>query len=125
MRGTIYAINNRRGTVAVQTENGDFSVFELLASDNVDVGDEVYWKDDTSLGSTILTNMTKAQKIEVYFQNHWVPKQQLKWKPMGRNRWGRCFLRCITPIRLLSKRLYNTNEAYSFYTLFQIKRKAM
>lgn len=78
MRGTIYAINQQRGMVAVQTENGDFSIFELLGADNVDVGDQVYWKNDTSLGSTILTNMTQSEKFEVFFQNHWVPKQQLR-----------------------------------------------
>ena len=30
MKGTIFKINHRRGMVAILTENGDFSVFELL-----------------------------------------------------------------------------------------------
>ena len=41
MKGTIYMINLHRGMVAVQTENGDFSVFELLDNNPVEKGDEV------------------------------------------------------------------------------------
>ncbi len=78
MKGTIYMINLHRGMVAVQTENGDFSVFELLANNPVEKGDEVQWKDDTSLGSTMLMNLTQRQTYEVYFQNHWVSSSQLK-----------------------------------------------
>jgi hypothetical protein len=78
MKGTIVVINEQRGMVAVQTENNDFSVFELLGGDSIELGDEVIWKNDTSLGSTILTNMTKGCEFEVFFQNHWVPKSQLR-----------------------------------------------
>ena len=78
MRGTIYEINQNRGMVAVLTENGDFSVFELLSGDIVEVGDEVQWKNDTGLGSEILTNLTRMESYEVYFQNHHVLKSQLR-----------------------------------------------
>ena len=78
MKGTIVAINEQRGMVAVQTENDDFSVFELLGGDSIELGDEVMWKDDTSRGSTILTNITEDSKFEVFFQNHEVLKNQMR-----------------------------------------------
>ncbi len=78
MKGIAVAVNDQSGMVGVQTENGDFSVFELLSSDPIEVGDEVTWKNDTSLGSTFLTNITQGSRFEVFFQNHWVPKSQLK-----------------------------------------------
>ncbi|MFH0782361.1 MAG: hypothetical protein V2B20_10490 [Pseudomonadota bacterium] len=78
MKGTIYKINHHRGMVAVLTENGDFSVFELLGDDPVEEGDEIYWKNDTGLGGEIIKNTTQNEEYEVYFQNHWVLKNQLK-----------------------------------------------
>lgn len=78
MKGTIVAINEGKGMVGVETENGDFSVFELLGGDSVEIGDEVSWKEDTSLGSTILSNTTDGSHFEVFFQNHWIPKNQLR-----------------------------------------------
>lgn len=77
MKGTVYAINNRNGMIAAYTENGDYSVFEVLGSDIVELRDEVMWKDDTSLGSTKLSNLTTRQTFEVFFQNHWVSKDNL------------------------------------------------
>lgn len=41
MKGIVVAVNDQRGMVGVQTENGDFSVFELLSGDSVEVMDEV------------------------------------------------------------------------------------
>jgi len=76
--GIVYEINMTCGMVAVLTKNGDFSIFEMFGDDPVDKGDEVKWKDDTSLGSTDLINITQEETYEVYFQNHWVPKAQLK-----------------------------------------------
>ncbi len=67
---TVYEINVAIGMVAVLTENGDFSVFEILGGDMVEIGDGVRWKDDTSLGSTVLTNISQGDVCEVYFQNH-------------------------------------------------------
>ena len=77
MKGTIFKINHRRGMVAILTENGDFSVFELLGGDPVEEGDEVSWKNDTGLGSEQLRNITQQETYEVFFQNHWVSKNQL------------------------------------------------
>ena len=78
MTGIVCEINQRRGMVAVRTEQGDFSVFELLSADPVEIGDEVSWQDDTSLGSTLLRSHTQGETYEVYFQNHWIPKHQLR-----------------------------------------------
>ena len=78
MKGTIREINQIRGMVAVLTEEGNFSIFELLGGDIVEVGDEVQWKNDTGLGSEILTNLSRSESYEVYFQNHHVQKSQLR-----------------------------------------------
>jgi len=78
MQGRIFEINRMRGMVAVLTENGDYSIFELLADDAVSKGDEVSWANDTGLGSEMLTNRSENETFEVYFQNHWVAKEQLR-----------------------------------------------
>ena len=78
MKGTVYKINSNRGMVAVVTENGDFSVFELLGGDLVETGDQIRWKNDTGLGSEIITNLTQGESFEVFFQDHCVSKPQMK-----------------------------------------------
>lgn len=79
MDGIIQAINRRRGIVAVQTTDGNFSVFELLSDDPVGLGDQVHWfQARSSLGSTLLTNLTQKEMFEVNFRNHEVPESQLR-----------------------------------------------
>jgi len=78
MEGIIYAIDPRRGMVVVKTTDSKFSVFELVSDDPVDLGDKVHWFQATSLGSTLLTNITQNRIFQVNFQNHKVPKSQLK-----------------------------------------------
>ncbi len=78
MKGTITQINRIRGMVAVATESDGYSVFELLGGDSVELGDAVSWKDDTALGSEVLTNHTQGERYEVYFQNHHVNQQLLR-----------------------------------------------
>lgn len=70
MKGVITNINSQRGMVAIKTENGDYSIFELLSNDKVVIGDQVEWTDDTSLGDTTLKNKTQGIAFIVYFQNH-------------------------------------------------------
>lgn len=72
MKGVITNINQRRGMVAVKTENGDYSIFELLGSDEINVGDHVGWNEDTVLGDATLENKTQKTSFQVYFQNHHV-----------------------------------------------------
>jgi hypothetical protein len=76
--GIIHSINRRRGVVAVQTAAGNFSVFELLGDDPVDIGDKVFWFQATSLGTTLLANITQNRIFEVSFQSHEVPESRLK-----------------------------------------------
>ena len=78
MNGKIFEINPKRGMVAVQTDNGDFSVFELLSEEDIEIGDPVHWRNDTGMGSETLTNLRSGQRFEVYFQNHWVSKSNLR-----------------------------------------------
>ena len=77
MRGTISRINPRRGMFAIQTDSGDFSVFENIGNEEFEIGDEVSWRNDTGMGSEQLTNHTKNRTCDVYFQNHWVSKSNL------------------------------------------------
>lgn len=72
MKGTISNINKRRGMVAVKTIEGSYSIFELLSNDEVEVGDQVEWAEDTVLGDATLKNQTQGTSFEVYFQNHHV-----------------------------------------------------
>ena len=78
MKGHVADINWQRGMVGVLTENGDYSIFELLGEDTIEVGDEVYWRNDTSLGNESLKNVTKNVSFDVYFQNHHVTKSGLR-----------------------------------------------
>lgn len=72
MNGVIAKINPHRGMVGVKTENGDFSVFELLSGDEVNIGDHVEWSNDTVLGDAVIKNKTSGTAFAVYFQNHHV-----------------------------------------------------
>jgi hypothetical protein len=77
MNGIVKRINPGRGMVAVLTEEGSFSVFELLADDPIEVGDKVSWSSNTNLGGERITNRTQKRSFEVYFQNHYVNLSQL------------------------------------------------
>lgn len=59
MKGVIAYINDSRGMVAVATEAGDFSIFELM-------------------GGETIVNETQGERFEVYFQNHHVGRHQLR-----------------------------------------------
>jgi len=78
MNGKVYQINPNRGMVAVLTENGDFTIIEIIGAYEIDIGDELTWKNDTALGSEQYRNITKKQDIEVFVQNHSVNKNQLR-----------------------------------------------
>lgn len=78
MKGVIAHINENRGMVAVATEAGGFSIFELMGGDSVAINDVVRWGGDTPLGSATLVNETQGERFEVYFQNHHVGQHQLR-----------------------------------------------
>lgn len=78
MKGVIKHINSARGMVAVLTDDGSYSVFELLGGDSVEIGDVVSWNNDTGLGGEEITNHTQGERFEVFFQNHYVHPDQLR-----------------------------------------------
>ncbi len=63
--------------VGVLTEDGSYSVLELLG-DEVAIGDTLRWKGRAPLGGERIYNVTKAAEIDVYFQNHYVNKSHLR-----------------------------------------------
>jgi hypothetical protein len=77
MTGIIYDINPQRGMVAVQTENEDFSIFEIVSQDAIEIGQKVSWKETHPAASTIITNHTTGVRFRVLFQNHQVSKLKL------------------------------------------------
>lgn len=77
MKGSVAHINHQRGMVAVETEDGDYSIIELLG-DDVEVGDELRWRSDHPLGSETIRNISQAVDMEVFFQNHCVSPHQLR-----------------------------------------------
>ncbi len=80
MKGVIAYINETKGKVAVVTESGDFSIFELSgwAPATATFNDEVSWEGDEPLGSTRLVNESRQEPFEVVFQNHHVDQTQLR-----------------------------------------------
>lgn len=81
MKGTVYAINTHNRLVAIDTDYG-FTVIELLDDDTVEVGDEMNWDDSANLGLEIFENDSDGCKIEVFVQNHYVPRHELRHELM-------------------------------------------
>jgi hypothetical protein len=78
MKAKVMHIHQQRGMVALLTEDGEYSIIELLG-DEVEEGDVLAWQGlDYPLGSEHVTNLTQGERIEVFFQNHCVPKHQLR-----------------------------------------------
>lgn len=77
MNGQIVEINQTRGMAAVLTEDGEYSILEMLG-DEVEMGDQISWSGHYPLGSETIANHTQGRKMSVYFQNHSVPKSQLR-----------------------------------------------
>jgi uncharacterized membrane-anchored protein len=77
-RGVVAAINQRRGMIAIKTEDSGYTIVELLRDWDVDVGDEIAWANGYGLGSEIYENRTKGVASEVYVQNHDVSEAILK-----------------------------------------------
>lgn len=66
MRATVQMINARTGMVGAQTNDGDYTVFELLG-DEVEIGDVVEG-DLHALGGETFLNVTQRQRIDVFVQ---------------------------------------------------------
>jgi hypothetical protein len=78
MKGIVRTMNRRRGMVAIETDGYGYTIIELLGDDDIEVGDEMAWANDTGLGGEKYRNLTKNKVMDVYVQNHWVPPQQLR-----------------------------------------------
>lgn len=77
MRGTVKKINPRNGYFAIEIERNSYSIFEILSSNNIDVGDIIKGQLQ-ELGDAILTNESKAETINGIIQNYDCTEQQLK-----------------------------------------------
>lgn len=75
--GVVHAINRQRGMVALDTDDG-YTIIELLSDDNIDIGDVMWWKNDTGLGGETYHNLTKGVQMNIYAQNHWVHETLLR-----------------------------------------------
>lgn len=75
MKGRIFKINRLRRMVAIQTENGDFSVYEQIITEDssANVGDEVEWTGDGIIGEVLMKNHTQSARGIVFFRYHRVP----------------------------------------------------
>jgi hypothetical protein len=68
--GTVAARNPKRGMVAIKTDDGGYTIIELLSDFELDIGDEMTWADGYALGHEVYKNVTKGTHEEVYVQNH-------------------------------------------------------
>lgn len=69
MNATVKVINPKRGMYGAETEDGEFVIFELLDSDEPEVGDVVSHPDFHSMGGEDYRNATQKVTISVYVQN--------------------------------------------------------
>lgn len=66
--GTVNLINPKRGMVVVQIDHGDFTVFEVLCSYEINLGDEIVGNLN-SLGGETLYNRTKNEHFDVFIED--------------------------------------------------------
>jgi len=78
MTGIVRYINAQRGMVAIETDGHGYTIIELLDGDEIEVGDKMWWADDTACGGEDYKNITKGTVMSVYVQNHWVAPEQLR-----------------------------------------------
>jgi len=70
MKATVRVINPNRGMYAAEIEGQDeYVIFELLDSDEPEVGDTVSHPDFYSMGGETFNNITQPCQIEAYVQN--------------------------------------------------------
>jgi len=65
MVGVVKMVNSVSGMVAVETENGDFTIFQLMGDYDVEIDDEIQGELDAP-GDEAFRNLTKFQMIEVF-----------------------------------------------------------
>ncbi|MFH0920740.1 MAG: hypothetical protein V1913_10295 [Fibrobacterota bacterium] len=77
MKGTVFSVNSTTCMVAVQTEDGEFTVFELLENEPVAPGDDVEWKDGASLGPVVVTDYRLKRVFEAFFHAHHLTRMEV------------------------------------------------
>jgi hypothetical protein len=65
MLGTVRMINSVSGMVAVETEDGDYTIFQLMGEYDVEIDDEIMGELDTP-GDEAFKNLTKSVMIDVF-----------------------------------------------------------
>lgn len=78
MKARVIEINIAKALVAVLTEEGDYSIFEMLSDDEFEKGDIVVWNSTIPLGDCMIKNHTQEVNMEVYFQNHHISASAVK-----------------------------------------------
>ena len=68
MRGNVVIINRSSGLFAVQLEDGDFAVLELLGGHTVEANDLLQGNLD-GLGGEEVLNLTQQERMSVYGQS--------------------------------------------------------
>ena len=81
MIGTVRLIH--RSKVGVQTQNGDYSLFEETGDDFA-LGDQVAWNNDTASGRESVANQTRGGWVDVLFLNHHVSAENISSLVSGR-----------------------------------------
>jgi hypothetical protein len=76
--GTVAEINADRGMVAVKTQGGGYTIFELIEDFSVASGDIITWPSGFGLGVETYTNETRGETADVYVQNHDVAQTSLR-----------------------------------------------
>jgi len=70
MKATVQVINPNRGMYAAEIDaQGVYVIFELLDTDEPEIGDVISHPDFYSMGSETFKNITQQCEIEVYVQN--------------------------------------------------------
>jgi hypothetical protein len=70
MKATVQVINPRRRMYAAEIDGqGEYVIFELLDSTELEIGDIVSHPDFYSMGGETFKNITQQCEIEVYVQN--------------------------------------------------------
>jgi len=64
--------------VAIATEDGGFTIIELLSEWSLELGDEIPWADRYGLGHESYRNVTQQTEEEVFVQNHEVSRTNLR-----------------------------------------------
>ncbi|MDO0944617.1 hypothetical protein [Chromohalobacter israelensis] len=67
MRGKVIGINHNRGLIAIQVDEGDITVAEMLGGYSVELGDVIRGDLETVAGETFY-NITKSEEMEVFVE---------------------------------------------------------